>query len=329
MMQYGKLPIWDKNEYGYSGGNGFIPFLMPYIHTDISVRPCILVVPGGAYRVVAPSEGEMIAHFFYNKGFHAFVLTYSTDFFMRHPLKLQPLQDISRALRVIRASAHSMHIASDKIAVCGSSAGAHLCASLCVHSADIFDLDPTLNSYSNCPDAAILCYPVISFLKNPHKETTQALLGKYPSAAELEYMSLEKYVQKDTPPCFLWQTKTDDIVSIFHSYYYALACEKAGVSFSHHVFSQGPHGLSLSNDQWINEDFGIPYSMEQSFLQLETLCRTHILSTEEAGQAKEELHKVIHPGYSATEREELQQVILETGVWPQLALQWLKKELKI
>ena len=67
----------------------------------------------------------------------------------------------------------------------------------------------------------ILSYPVISSGKYSHGSSFEALLGKDASAAELEYFSLEKQVSEDTPPCFLWQTKTDELVPVMNSYLFA------------------------------------------------------------------------------------------------------------
>ena len=52
-------------------------------------------------------------------------------------------------------------------------------------------------------------------------------------------MSLENHVTKDTPPCFLWQTVTDQTVPVENSYLFAQACAQAGVPFAQHVFSEG------------------------------------------------------------------------------------------
>lgn len=66
----------------------------------------------------------------------------------------------------------------------------------------------------------------------------QNLLGANPTADELKYMSLETQVTSQTPPSFLWQTVTDEVVPVENSYLFADACKKNGVSFAHHVFSQ-------------------------------------------------------------------------------------------
>ena len=46
---------------------------------------------------------------------------------------------------------------------------------------------------------------------------------KHASEEELEYMSLEKQVTEYMPPCFLWQTATDELVSGFRNHFLILA----------------------------------------------------------------------------------------------------------
>ncbi len=104
---------------------------------------------------------------------------------------------------MIRSRAEEFHIRPDRIAVCGFSAGAHLCGSLCVHNKDVEDPEEAYQNISNRPDVAILSYPVITSGKYAHRDSFVALFGKEPSEQELDYMSLENHVTKDTPPCFL------------------------------------------------------------------------------------------------------------------------------
>ena len=123
---------------------------------DSTARPALLIVPGGAYCVVSPTEAEIVALEFYKKGYNTFVLTYTTNILMRVPLKLQPLKDLSRALRLIRKEASSFHIDPKKVAVCGFSAGGHLTASSAVHYDDITDDNPMYAGFNNRPDAVLL-----------------------------------------------------------------------------------------------------------------------------------------------------------------------------
>lgn len=265
-MQKEAYKLWDVKEYTYKMSFGFTPKIVSYIHEeDDVIRPCMLVVPGGAYCMVSPTEGEIVAKEFYNRGYQAFVLTYTTNPLMSEPLKTQPMKDLSRAIRMIRKKACDFHINPDQLVVCGFSAGGHLSGSICVHHDDITDGNELYAAISNRPDAAILSYPVITSGEYTHKDSFRALLGFEAEKEELAYMSLEKHVSKHTPPCFIWQTAEDESVPVENSYLFANACREKGVLFSHHVFSRGGHGLSLANEVWAREEYGEPYTMDQTF----------------------------------------------------------------
>lgn len=65
------------------------------MHEDGQIRPAMIVVPGGAYRQVSSSEGDIVARTFYRAGYNALVLTYSVNPTSEgEPLHLQPLRDL-------------------------------------------------------------------------------------------------------------------------------------------------------------------------------------------------------------------------------------------
>ncbi len=174
--------IWETEEYEYKRAFGFIPEICCYIHKDNKKRRAVLVVPGGGgYTIVSPTEAEIVAKKFFEKGYQAFVLTYTTNFLHDIPLMRQPLQDISRAVRILRKQADKWRIKENGVAVCGFSAGAHLCASLAVHYKDIEECGNEYKAYSNRPDAVVLASPVISTGEYGHRDSMKALLGKNPS----------------------------------------------------------------------------------------------------------------------------------------------------
>ena len=307
--------VWRGEEYSYPMAMGFAPNYRGYLHEDEEIRPCMVVVPGGGYCVVSPTEGEIVAKKFYEYGFNAFVVTYTTNLLMRAPLKDQPMKDLSRAIRMIRSRAGEYHIDPQRLALCGFSAGGHLCGSICVHYDDITDPDEVYQAVSNRPDAAILSYPVITFGEKTHQGSVQALLGDQPTDAELEYHSLEKQVKPTTPPCFLWQTVTDETVPVENSYLFAEACRKQGVLHAHHVFSEGRHGLSLADEDWANGRFGEPYPLEQVFLLQKAVQEGNLQVPEES---KEMLNMFSMDGFPAAEPNP------EVSVWPGMAVQWLR-----
>ena len=260
-----KVTLWKDGEYTFPVIGNFVPFVMTYVHEeDDAVRPAILVVPGGAYCAVAPTEGEVVAMSFYEKGYNTFVLTYTTNLMMDQPLKFQALKDASRAMVWIRRNAEELHVDPTAIAICGFSAGGHLSGSLSVHyDAPELVEEGEYAGISNRPDMTILSYPVITSGEFAHRDSFKALLGADATEEELTYMSLEKQVTADTPPAFVWATITDAEVPCENSVLYAFACKAAGVPTELHLFNNGPHGMSTSNDAWAYDGLKAYYTMEQ------------------------------------------------------------------
>lgn len=85
-MRKQRFNLWKETEYTYPMAFGFVPNIVTFLHEDEQVRPAMIVVPGGGYRVVSPTEGEIVARAFYDKGYQAFVCTYTTNLLGAVPL---------------------------------------------------------------------------------------------------------------------------------------------------------------------------------------------------------------------------------------------------
>ena len=318
--------IWKTEEYDYRAAYGFIPDIHAYIHDeDDDKRDCMIVVPGGGYCMCVPPESEVVAKVFYEQGMNVFVLTYTTDITMSVPLKKQPLYDISRAVRYIRKHGARFNIEDKKLVICGFSAGAHVCGSLAVHHEDVVDINDDYQQISNRPDGAILSYPVITTGKYTHVYSIQALLGKNPGKEELEYFSLEKQVSKDTVPCFIWQTATDDLVPVENSYLFAGALKEHDIPFAHYVFPNGIHGLSVANDEFFDNLSGGEYTMRQVFAAVKAVKEGKGIDVSE--QRKAELMQQFGDNndqdYSGIVHDP--QLRYEVGLWPKLAGIWMSR----
>jgi acetyl esterase/lipase len=198
-------------------------------------RAAVLVLPGGGYQMLADHEGHDYAEWLSGLGLHAFVLRYPVAP-ARHP---EPVTVAVQALAHVRAGDHGLAVDPTRVGVIGSSAGGHLagCLSVGVAGAD-----------APRPDFAILCYPVISFLDEPHVGSAENLLGPDLSEQDRAALSLERLVDDRTPPTFLWSTADDDAVPVSNSLRYAQALVAAGVPTELHVLPHGPHGLGLAPD---------------------------------------------------------------------------------
>lgn len=319
-----KVILWNESEYSFNAACGFIPNMRLYLHEDGKNRPCILVVPGGGYAVVSPSEGEIVAKKFYEMGYQTAVVTYTTNLLMSAPLKMQPMQDLMRAIRYVRKHAEELHADKDKIMLCGFSAGAHACGSVAVHWQE-FEKSETgeYASVSAKPDAVILSYPVITSGEYAHRDSFTALLGADASREELEYMSLEKQVTEYMVPCFLWQTATDELVPVQNSFLFAQALQEKKIPYAFHVFSNGKHGLSLADETWANEEFGEPYTLEQTYTLGQAVMDGTFPVSDEVKRTLTEMTKLFN-GQTEREREYMNS---EVSQWPSLADEWIKSVL--
>lgn len=311
-----KITLWDQEEYSYEASFGFIPSMRLYIHEDDIVRPCILIAPGGGYCVVSPSEGEIVAKKFYDMGYQAAVITYTTNLLMSAPLNKQPMMDLMRAIRYVRKNAENLKV--NQIILCGFSAGAHAVGTVGVHFDEIED--KKYPGISGRPDALILSYPVITSGEYAHRDSFNALLGFSPSQEELNYMSLEKHVSDNTPPCFIWQTATDELVPVKNSYLFANALQEHHIPYSLHIFSKGPHGLSLADKTWANEKFGEPYTLEQTFALMKAVEDDLIPLPDEVKQMLLS-QKAMFTGEVEHQKGSVWD---EVKVWPELVDEWFK-----
>ena len=321
-----RINLWQSGEYNYphGAGVGFSPFMTAYLHEDDAVRPVFLVVPGGAYRYPSVREGAPVARRFYELGYQAFVLTYTCNPAVMVPLGMQPLDDLARAVRLIRLHAGDFHADPDRLVVCGFSAGGHLAASLCVHFEDAEDPDLVLNAISPRPAAAVLSYPVIT--ADPaftHAVSMESLLGKEPPAAFRDYMSLEKQVRRDTPPAFLWGTMTDESVPVENALRYGAALHEKKIPCELHIFSQGKHGLSLGNEDWAMRRCREFYCREQELAVCRAIEAGRIPVSEER---KDQIFKDFLYGPYEGEKAPDQPAPWVTA-WPEMAADFLKRTL--
>jgi acetyl esterase/lipase len=91
-------------------------------------------------------------------------------------------------------------------------------------------------------DFMVLCYPGVMGTAN----LTTALLGPHPDPSNADFVNTEKYLSKDTPPTFIFQTADDQTVALGRVQEFQAALEKAGVPVEMHVYPHGPHGMGLA-----------------------------------------------------------------------------------
>jgi acetyl esterase/lipase len=219
--------------------------IVPHFRDD-QVRDLVLILPGGGYAFCSPREAKPVADVFLKEGYHAAVFEYR-----REILAYPALYD--EAIRLIGAFRTDPRI--DRIFVVGFSAGGHFAGLLLTGKPEWFT-------------GGILAYPVVTAdVMTRHDFSIRQLVGDDPTDAQLDEVSIEKRVTKDTPPLFLWSTVEDKTVPVENSLLLFQALRRHGVKAEMHLFQDGPHGLSLANRHtpW---DSGDPLAYEAAYVKV-------------------------------------------------------------
>ena len=216
----------------------------------MKARPAVIVIPGGGYQYLAETEAEPVAFAFARAGYHTFVLRYSVA---EHAGWPNQLDDYEQAMALIRANAEEWGVISNRIAVCGFSAGGHLAGAAA-----------TLSAPAQRPNAAILGYP--------------ALLGEGIRECDPAAPDVPSAVDERTCPCFVFGTRDDVLVTTDNILSMATALSAHGVSYETHLYAFGPHGFGSADPsvtdvshlsgrarrwlddavEWLGEMFGLP-----------------------------------------------------------------------
>ncbi len=185
-------------------------------------RTGIIVCPGGGYNILAiDKEGYEIAAWLNTLGISAFVLQY------RVPKKPDgALQDIQRAVRLVRVNGAKWDLDTSKIGVLGFSAGGSLSARASTRfNEKTYKPVDEYDSLSSRPDFAVLIYP--AYLDNgPDKTITPELT-----------------INQGTPPVYIFGTADDSHGN--SCLVMASALRKAKVPVELHILPVGGHGYGM------------------------------------------------------------------------------------
>ncbi len=182
----------------------------------------VIICPGGGYSILAiDKEGYEIAAWLNELGITAFVLQY------RVPDNQEgALNDIQRAIRIVRNRATEWNLDPGKLGVMGFSAGGSLSArASTLYTKKTYPDVDMADTLSCRPDFAMLIYPA------------------YLDKGENKSLTPELLVDKNTPPMFLFQTADDTYGN--SSLVMATALRDAGVPVELHLLPRGGHGYGL------------------------------------------------------------------------------------
>lgn len=227
-MRYCQINVREKpTEYG------FVPTMQLYlVENSDKLRPMVIIAPGGGYTKLVDGDRDRIALQFNAAGFHAAVLTYCVK---PHHFP-EPQCDLLSAIRLVRAHAKDWGVLESAIAICGFSAGGHLCAS-------VSTLWNRLADERSKPNAAILCYAVLTARLDHCRSFLQDHVGNG-NEETLRLVSCDEQVSKNTPPTFLYNTFEDELTNVENVLYYSESLKRNGIPFEMHIFPKGGHGTS-------------------------------------------------------------------------------------
>jgi len=179
----------------------------------------IIICPGGGYNILAiDKEGYEIAEWLNKLGYTAFVLQY------RVPQKQEgALNDIQRAIRMVRSNSLKYNLNSEKIGVLGFSAGGSLCARASTRiTSDTYEKSDSFDTLSSRPNFAMLIYPA------------------YLDKGKDRSITPELQLTKETPPFFIFGT-ADDVYGN-STLVMATALRDNKIPVELHLLPRGGHG---------------------------------------------------------------------------------------
>lgn len=242
-FQLKTVPLWERGAHGSLGErNEDKPTLtvvvpIPEQATDAAV----IVVPGGGYKALATNhEGRQVADWFAARGVTAFVLSYRlTPFGYHHPT--QKL-DGERAVRWVRAHAADYAIDPKRVGMIGFSAGGHITAMVGTQGpAGSPSAVDAIDRVSSRPDFMVLWYPGLLPM-----DRRSELLGNNPDPTTREQVLAVNFVDKATPPTFIFLTGDDELVPPKGILEFYSALQAAGAPAELHVFESGRHGMGFA-----------------------------------------------------------------------------------
>ncbi len=248
------IPLWQGTPPGFEDS-----FAQPAPSVTLypvkNSRGAVLVLAGGGYHYKADHEGGPVARRLNDNGIFAATLDYRVAPY-HAPV---PQWDALRSVQWLRKLAPEYGYQADHIGILGFSAGGHLAASAAYIHVDLPETEDTrhFENVNPVPDAAVLCYPVITMGSYTHRGSRDNLLGENADQTAIDYWSVEKQVSAGASPAFIWHTSDDGAVPVQNSMMLASSLADKNVPFSLHIWPHGHHGLGLAEtvpdvSRWID-----------------------------------------------------------------------------
>ena len=191
----------------------------------------VIICPGGGYNVLAwQHEGVELAEWFNSIGVSAFILKYRVPRRIPDKIHWEPMQDVQRAMRLVRHDADKYKIDSERIGVLGFSAGGHLTVmSGLQYDTKCYEPIDEADQVSARPN--FICPIYAAYLADGYKDN-KAELGSLITVTE------------NSPPAFMAVTWDDKFRGAQSALLFARLKEH-GVPAEFHGYAKGGHGYGI------------------------------------------------------------------------------------
>ncbi len=244
--RYSTVAIWKGSDAGRRVENSRARMFVFLPSPEKANGAGVIVCPGGSYHHLGiEGEGYEVARRLNEDGFAAFVLRYRTGMYgYRYPAMIQDLQ---RAMQLVRERGDEYGVRPDAVGVMGFSAGGHLAGTLAEYGGDNF-MEPLgiAPQVALNPAFAVMLYPVVSMVSPvTHEKSRRNLLGGKPDAELARKMSLELNVHPDVPPVLVFQAKDDPVVDYRNAELLGNALSESAANFEIVMRDTGGHGFGV------------------------------------------------------------------------------------
>ena len=242
------FPLYAEEERKADPAKANVNFVyFPSDDPAADTRPFVFLVPGGGFvNVWSLTEGWPVARHFNQRGYHVFILTYRVCV---EASAVKAMEDISRAMAIIRHKKDQFHVDPDRYITCGFSAGGYI---IC-----LWNTEAGYPAYGIAkPQACFPIYPATSYRllnndrwdKESHKDAfAMAGVGCTMAEACNSVFEIPEHVE-GFPPTAIFVTAKDELVDPNHSRRLAGALVKAGIACRLEMGPTGGHGFADGSD---------------------------------------------------------------------------------
>lgn len=191
----------------------------------------VIVAPGGGYSILAiEHEGTQVCEYLNTIGVTGILLKYRVPARSKEDPSKEPLQDVQRAIGLVRHHAAEWGVKPERVGILGFSAGGHLAVMATLHANDrTYTTDAALDVEDATPNFSVPVYPAYLVTK----EDTFHLKPEI------------KVTEKSPPMCLVHAGDDKGVTSPSGSALLYLEYKKLNLPAELHIYAKGGHGFGM------------------------------------------------------------------------------------